>query len=167
MSRSGLTDLFTDYSWYQFSKKYKEQYKEENNKELESDVLIEITFNKLIRVVNKLQTKTNEDGTVTKEIIQVNEARLPSIEDCVTLVILGNKNCDEEMSVQKIHNYLDREENAGIGLTGVFLDLCCDIHKDLPYIAGGYKRAVEIRDKYRDSLKEKVENTSTETDTQE
>ena len=166
MSRSGLTDLYTDYRWYQFSKKYKEQYKEENNKALEGDVLVEITFNKLIRVVNKLQTKTNEDGTVTKEIVQVNEARLPDLEDCVLLTVLGNENCNEEGAVLKIHNYLAREENAGIGLTGVFLDLCCDIHKDLPYIAGGYKRAVEVRNKYRESLKEKIETTSTETDTQ-
>lgn len=167
MARSGLIDLVTYERYYKFCKQYKEQYKKENGKELETDVLTEITFGKLFKTVNKLSTVTNEDGTVEKKIVQVQEPRMVQLEDCVVLVKLDSDECTDEKALLKIQRYFEKPENKNIGLNGLHLDLCCDVHKDLPFIAGAYKRACTIRDKYRDEINKQIENTTVETDTQE
>ena len=169
MSRSGLADQFTRGTWYKFSKEYKEKYKKENGKDLENDVAYEITFGKIFKKVQRIKTIQNEDGTISKQIVEENEMKHPEIEDDILLIKLGNKNCDDESALIKIDRYYEKEENEEVGQLGMHLDLMCDFYKDLKIRAGAYKSACKLRDEYREKIKKSlndIENINSETDTQ-
>lgn len=151
--RKTLEVFYTYNNWLKFSKEFKRKYKEENGKPLDCNVAQEITFNKLVKNVNKLQTVTNEDGTKEQKIVASQEVRLPEIEDVVTLIKLGIPDCTDDMALEKVKIFFAKEENKNVGLIGLHLVLVCLFYKDLDIISGAYKKAKEIKDKYFEQIK--------------
>lgn len=108
MSRSILTTKYHLGVIGKFEKSFKENYKKENNEPFKGNVLVTITL-----------------GAIQKK-------RLPDVNDCITLIKLGNNNCDDTQAEDILNRWLDIEENKQRGLTGAFCELCKDLCLDVP-----------------------------------
>jgi hypothetical protein len=165
MSRSGLVDMFTYGAWYKFSKDYIDKYKREHDgKELPAGVAETITFNTMIKPVSKLVEVKNDDGTVSKKLVTKNTTRIPEIEDVLTLMRAANPdNFDIDKAIKLLEVYFNNPDNKNKGMMGAIIDLCCDFYNDLNLIPGAYKRCLELKDKYEETLKE-IDKPDTEED---
>lgn len=108
MERCPLDYKFKADRIYKFSKTYREKYKRENEKEFKGNVIYDITL-----------------GVIEKK-------KLPDIEDVVTLVTLGGITEDTEVALNKIQDFIDKEENKEAGLKGLFCWLSRDLAYDFP-----------------------------------
>lgn len=148
MSRSRLSQRFTLYDWNKYSKEFKKTYKKENDKALDTNTAIFITFNKLVKTSIFGDTKHNR-------------LREPEIEDVIELIKLGNKNCKDDEAAVILENYL-ADENVIGGLTGAMLDVVVDFYTDLNISSDLTKRAIELRQLYIDSKKNTEKNEDTQ-----
>lgn len=108
MSRSNLTTRYHLGVIGKFEKTFKENYKKENGEALKGSVISYITIG----------------------VIQRN--RLPEVSDCLTLIKLGNNNCDDTQAQDILNRWFEDEENKSRGLVGAFCDLCKDLCIDIP-----------------------------------
>lgn len=108
MVRSNLTTKFHIGVVAKYEKSFKEQYKKENEKPFKGNVIQYITI-----------------GVVQNK-------RTPELSDCLTLIKLGNINCDDEQAEAIATRWLEDENNKQRGISGMFCDLCKDICIDLP-----------------------------------
>ena len=142
MGRSRLSTRFTLYDWNKFSKEFKKNYKKENEKPLEMNTAVYLTFEK-IRSKKLFECWTSRIGF-----------KDPEIDDIITLIKLGNNNADEEQAVQILENYLADDTTGKYGVTGAFLDICCDFFSDLKISIEHKKKIEDIRDTYKDTIDE-------------
>lgn len=148
MGRSRLSTRFTLYDWNKFSKEFKAKYKKENEKPLEMNTAVYLTF-------EKIRQKTLFNGGNTRFGF-----RDPEVEDVLTLIKLGNNNATEEQAVQILENYLNDDNVGKYGITGAFLDICVDFWTDLKLSVEHQKKIESIRDTYKDTIDVAlVENT--------
>lgn len=162
MGRSRLSMQFTYNSWAQFCKKYKQKYKEETGKSLDTDVTTAVTFGKLMRKAPQYEQVTNADGTVGTKLVMKDVPKLPDFDDLIPLIIEGNSHCSEEDAIKIYKNYINEEENKDVGILGAMIDIICDLYGDLDLVPGAYKKACLMRDTYRENLRKednKEENT--------
>ena len=154
MGRSRLSTRFTLYNWNKFSKEFKQNYKKENEEPLQMNTAVYLTF-------EKIRSKKLFDGGTSRIGF-----RDPEIEDVVTLIKLGNNNTNEEQAVQILENYLEDESTGKYGVTGAFLDLCCDFFNDLKLSVEHKKKIEDIRDTYKETvdLYDKLDTGNTEED---
>lgn len=108
MTRSTLSTKFTIHNMGEFEKKFKKQFKDDNDKEFKGNVLTEITA-----------------GVIQKK-------RLPEVNDVITLIKLGNIKVTDEQAEMMLERWLENEDNKERGITGAFCDLCKDVTIDLP-----------------------------------
>ena len=142
MGRSRLSTRFTLYDWNKFSKEFKKNYKKENEKPLEMNTAVYLTFEK-IRSKKLFEGGTSRIGF-----------KDPEIDDVITLIKLGNNNADEEQAVQILENYLADDNTGKYGVTGAFLDICCDFFSDLKLSIEHKKKIEGIRDTYKETIDE-------------
>lgn len=142
MGRSRLSTRFTLYDWNKFSKEFKKNYKKENEKPLEMNTAVYLTFEK-IRSKKLFEGGTSRIGF-----------KDPEIDDVITLIKLGNNNADEEQAVQILENYLADDTTGKYGVTGAFLDICCDFFSDLKISIEHKKKIEDIRDTYKETIDE-------------
>ena len=142
MGRSRLSTRFTLYDWNKFSKEFKKNYKKENEKPLEMNTAVYLTFEK-IRSKKLFEGGTSRIGF-----------KDPEIDDVITLIKLGNNNADEEQAVQILENYLAEDTTGKYGVTGAFLDICCDFFSDLKISIEHKKKIEDIRDTYKETIDE-------------
>lgn len=142
MGRSRLSTRFTLYDWNKFSKEFKKNYKKENEKPLEINTAVYLTF-------EKIRSKKLFDGGTSR--IGFKD---PEIDDVITLIKLGNNNADEEQAVQILENYLADDTTGKYGVTGAFLDICCDFFSDLKISIEHKKKIEDIRDTYKETIDE-------------
>ena len=108
MKRSNCSIKFKAGIVAKFSKKYKEQYKRENDTKYEGNVLYDISV-----------------GVIEKK-------KIPEIEDVLTLIKLGQMDCTDEAAEAVLDKALESEEYKDRGLLGIHCDLCKDICLDIP-----------------------------------
>lgn len=108
MKRSNCSIKFKTGIIAKFSKKYKEQYKRENDTKYEGNVLYDISV-----------------GVIEKK-------KLPEVEDVLTLIKLGQMDCTDEVAEAVLEKALESEEYKDRGLLGIHCDLCKDICLDIP-----------------------------------
>lgn len=142
MGRSRLSTRFTLYDWNKFSKEFKKNYKKENEKPLEMNTAVYLTFEK-IRSKKLFEGGTSRIGF-----------KDPEIDDVITLIKLGNNNADEEQAVQILENYLADDNTGKYGVTGAFLDICCDFFSDLKLSIEHKKKIEDIRNTYKETIDE-------------
>ena len=142
MGRSRLSTRFTLYDWNKFSKEFKKNYKKENEKPLEMNTAVYLTFEK-IRSKKLFEGGTSRIGF-----------KDPEIDDVITLIKLGNNNADEEQAVQILENYLADDTTGKYGVTGAFLDICYDFFSDLKISIEHKKKIEDIRDTYKETIDE-------------
>lgn len=142
MGRSRLSTRFTLYDWNKFSKEFKKNYKKENEKPLEMNTAVYLTFEK-IRSKKLFEGGTSRIGF-----------KDPEIDDVITLIKLGNNNADEEQAVQILENYLADDTTGKYGVTGAFLDICCDFFSDLKISIEHKKKIEDIRNTYKETIDE-------------
>ena len=152
MGRSRLSTRFTLYDWNKFSKEFKKNYKKENEKPLEMNTAVYLTFEKI------RSKKLFEGGTSRVGF------KDPEIDDVITLIKLGNNNADEEQAVQILENYLADDNTGKYGVTGAFLDICCDFFSDLKLSIEHKKKIEDIRDKYKETIDEYSKDDTSESD---
>ena len=152
MGRSRLSTRFTLYDWNKFSKEFKKNYKKENEKPLEINTAVYLTF-------EKIRSKKLFDGGTSRIGF-----RDPDIEDIITLIKLGNNNADEEQAVQILENYLADDNTGKYGVTGAFLDICCDFFSDLKLSIEHKKKIEDIRDTYKETIDEYSKEDTSESD---
>lgn len=109
MKRSNLTTKYTVGNVGKFEKAYKERMKKESDKPFTGNAIVAVT-------IGVVQSK-----------------RMPEISDCLTLIKLGNNNCDDEQAEAILTRWLEDEDNQERGLAGAFADLCKDLCIDIPY----------------------------------
>lgn len=116
MSRSILTTKFFRHDISEFCKKFKENYKKENNEPFKGNVIQYIT-----------------DGVISRT------NGMPESENCYLLIYLGNGIMDNEnketIADEKIKAWEEIEGNKERGTLGLFCDLCKDLVLDLPICA--------------------------------
>ena len=137
MANSRLSKRFKLYDWQKFSKEFKKQYKDENEKPLYANTAIFITFSKITRPL-----LLDKDKSTFKE---------PEIEDVLRLIKLGNNNCSDEEACEILENYLDDATVTG-GITGAMLDLIVDFYSNLRISQSLTDKALELRQLYIDGL---------------
>lgn len=152
MGRSRLSTRFTLYDWNKFSKEFKKNYKKENEKPLEMNTAVYLTFEK-IRSKKLFEGGTSRIGF-----------KDPEIDDVITLIKLGNNNADEEQAVQILENYLADDNTGKYGVTGAFLDICCDFFSDLKLSIEHKKKIEGIRDTYKETIDEYSKEGTSESD---
>ena len=152
MGRSRLSTRFTLYDWNKFSKEFKKNYKKENEKPLEINTAVYLTF-------EKIRSKKLFDGGTSRIGF-----RDPDIEDIITLIKLGNNNADEEQAVQILENYLADDNTGKYGVTGAFLDICCDFFSDLKLSIEHKKKIEDIRNTYKETIDEHSKEDTSESD---
>ena len=152
MGRSRLSTRFTLYDWNKFSKEFKKKYKKENEKPLEINTAVYLTF-------EKIRSKKLFDGGTSRIGF-----RDPDIEDIITLIKLGNNNADEEQAVQILENYLADDNTGKYGVTGAFLDICCDFFSDLKLSIEHKKKIEDIRNTYKETIDEYSKENTSESD---
>lgn len=152
MGRSRLSTRFTLYDWNKFSKEFKKNYKKENEKPLEMNTAVYLTFEKI------RSKKLFEGGTSRVGF------KDPEIDDVITLIKLGNNNADEEQAVQILENYLADDNTGKYGVTGAFLDICCDFFSDLKLSIEHKKKIEGIRDTYKETIDEYSKDDTSESD---
>lgn len=152
MGRSRLSTRFTLYDWNKFSKEFKKNYKKENEKPLEMNTAVYLTFEK-IRSKKLFEGGTSRIGF-----------KDPEIDDVITLIKLGNNNADEEQAVQILENYLADDNTGKYGVTGAFLDICCDFFSDLKLSIEHKKKIEDIRDTYKETIDEYSKEDTSESD---
>lgn len=152
MGRSRLSTRFTLYDWNKFSKEFKKNYKKENEKPLEINTAVYLTF-------EKIRSKKLFDGGTSRIGF-----RDPDIEDIITLIKLGNNNADEEQAVQILENYLADDNTGKYGVTGAFLDICCDFFSDLKLSIEHKKKIEDIRNTYKETVDEYSKEDTSESD---
>lgn len=108
MVRSKLSTKFTLHNWQTFEKKFKEQYKKEEDKPF----------------------KGNVAQYVTTGVIQ--RKKLPDVEDVITLIKLGNVSCGDDGAEAILEGWLNDENNKERGIAGAFCDICKDFCFDIP-----------------------------------
>lgn len=152
MGRSRLSTRFTLYDWNKFSKEFKKNYKKENEKPLEMNTAVYLTFEKI------RSKKLFEGGTSRVGF------KDPEIDDVITLIKLGNNNADEEQAVQILENYLADDNTGKYGVTGAFLDICCDFFSDLKLSIEHKKKIEGIRNTYKETIDEYSKDDTSESD---
>ena len=152
MGRSRLSTRFTLYDWNKFSKEFKKNYKKENEKPLEMNTAVYLTFEKI------RSKKLFEGGTSRVGF------KDPEIDDVITLIKLGNNNADEEQAVQILENYLADDNTGKYGVTGAFLDICCDFFSDLKLSIEHKKKIEDIRNTYKETIDEYSKDDTSESD---
>ena len=152
MGRSRLSTRFTLYDWNKFSKEFKKNYKKENEKPLEINTAVYLTF-------EKIRSKKLFDGGTSRIGF-----RDPDIEDIITLIKLGNNNADEEQAVQILENYLADDNTGKYGVTGAFLDICCDFFSDLKLSIEHKKKIEDIRNTYKETIDEYSKDDTSKSD---
>lgn len=111
MTRSNYSEKFLPKTVYDYCKKFKDKYKRENGEQFTGNVLDYITY-----------------GVIERK-------GLPDVEDVVTLVVISNNNCSEDVAFEKITNGLQVET-----LSDIFCKLCSDLTLDIPL----HPRKVEV-----------------------
>lgn len=109
MTRSNLTTKFHIGVIGKFEKQFKEAYKKENEKPFKGNILQYLT-------IGVIQNK-----------------RIPDISDCITLIKLGNNNCDDINAEDILIRWLENDDNKKRGIVGAFCDLCKDLCLDVPF----------------------------------
>lgn len=107
MSRSNLTTKYHLGVIDRFEKEFKSNYKKDNDEKFKGNVLMYTTLGVIQR----------------KEI--------PDISDCITLIKLGNNNCDDQQAYDLLERWLDIDENKDRGIVGAFCELCKDLCLDI------------------------------------
>ena len=153
MGRSRLSTRFSLYDWNKFSKEFKVQYKKENEKPLEMNTAIYLTFDKI------RSKKLFDNGSFKLGF------KDPEVDDVIILIKLGNPNANEEQAVQILENYLADENTSRYGITGAFLDICCDFFSDLKLSVEHKKKIEGIRNTYRETVDLYEESTANKDDT--
>lgn len=109
MKRSNLTIKFKPSIVGAFMKSFRANYKRDNEKQFNGNVMLYCTL-----------------GVIQRK-------RVPDIDDCITLIKLGNENCSDEQANDILDRWLSDDENKQRGIAGAFADLCNDFCLDLPF----------------------------------
>lgn len=143
MANSRLSKRFKLYDWQKFSKDFKKKYKEENDKPLTINTALFITYSKVTR-----PSLFDDKKSQFKE---------PEVEDVLTLIKLGNNNCNDEEACEILENYLE-DENVTGGLTGAFLDLMVDFYSNLKISKELTDKAIELKQLYLEGINKSKDN---------
>ena len=81
----------------------------------------------------------------------------PEVEDVLTLIKLGNNNCNDEEACEILENYLE-DENVTGGLTGAFLDLMVDFYSNLKISKELTDKAIELKQLYLEGINKSKDN---------
>lgn len=104
MTRSNMTTKFLLHTFTEYEKKFRDDYKRENDKQFAGNVIQYITV-----------------GVVQRK-------KLPDIDDCLLLIKLGNMKCSDEQA----EAILERELGNDRTVSEIFCDLCTDLVIDIP-----------------------------------
>lgn len=133
MVRSNLTTKFHKGAVAKYEKSFKENYKKEEGEVFKGNVIHHITL-----------------GVIQKKSI-------PEVGDIITLIKLGNTNCDDKQAEEILDRWLENEENKKRGLVGAFCDLCKDICIDIPIHEVITQQIINLEETINKSLREKEE----------